>query len=61
MEIGGQETAGVRDLLGPPLRAILSRAEGERFFGCGERTQGLEKTGTHQRFWNYDPPEGHTP
>ncbi len=36
------------------------RAEGERYFGCGERTAGLEKTGSHQVFWNVDPPEGHT-
>jgi alpha-glucosidase len=31
-----------------------------RFFGCGERTAGLEKTGSHQVFWNIDPPAGHT-
>ncbi len=34
--------------------------QGERYFGCGERTAGLEKTGTRQVFWNVDPPEGHT-
>ena len=33
---------------------------GERYFGCGERTAGLEKTGSHQVFWNVDPPHGHT-
>src|SRR5512132_3213957 len=36
------------------------RGDGERFFGCGERTSGLEKTGTRQLFWNIDPPHGHT-
>ena len=32
----------------------------ERYFGCGERTAGLEKTATRQVFWNVDPPAGHT-
>src|SRR5687768_8608127 len=36
------------------------RPPGERYFGCGERTAGLEKTGTRQVFWNIDPPAGHT-
>ena len=36
------------------------RPPGERYFGCGERTAGLEKTGSHQVFWNVDPPLGHT-
>jgi alpha-glucosidase len=36
------------------------RPPGERYFGCGERTSGLEKTGSHQVFWNVDPPMGHT-
>jgi alpha-glucosidase len=36
------------------------RPAGERYFGCGERTAGLEKTGTRQIFWNVDPPDGHT-
>jgi alpha-glucosidase len=47
-------------LLGPAITCRLARRPGERFFGCGERTGGLEKTGSHQLFWNYDPPEGHT-
>jgi alpha-glucosidase len=51
---------GVADLLGPRLRLIRPRGEGERYFGCGERTSGLEKTGSHQIFWNVDPPQGHT-
>jgi alpha-glucosidase len=41
-------------------RLVVRRAPGERFFGCGERTAGLEKTGSHQVFWNIDPPAGHT-
>ena len=46
--------------LGNPVRLYKRREEGERYFGCGERTSGLEKTGTYQVFWNVDPPEGHT-
>jgi alpha-glucosidase len=41
-------------------RLVMRRAPGERFFACGERTAGLEKTGSHQVFWNIDPPAGHT-
>ena len=47
------DDAGVDELQQGPRR-------GERYFGCGERTAGLEKTGSHQVFWNVDPPEGHT-
>ncbi|BBL79526.1 alpha-glucosidase [Rubrobacter xylanophilus] len=43
-----------------PVMLHKRREEGERFFGCGERTSGLEKTGSHQVFWNVDPPAGHT-
>jgi alpha-glucosidase len=39
---------------------VKLRPPGERYFGCGERTAGLEKTGTRQVFWNIDPPQGHT-
>ncbi len=46
--------------LGSPPRLYKRRAEGERYFGCGERTSGLEKTGSYQIFWNVDPPSGHT-
>jgi alpha-glucosidase len=46
--------------LGSPVRLYKKRAAGERYFGCGERTSGLEKTGSHQVFWNVDPPAGHT-
>jgi alpha-glucosidase len=44
----------------PGPRLVKRREDGERFFGCGERTAGLEKTGSHQVFWNVDPPAGHT-
>jgi alpha-glucosidase len=44
----------------PGPRLVKRREPGERFFGCGERTSGLEKTGSHQVFWNIDPPAGHT-
>lgn len=56
----GTRLDGVHDVLGPALRVRKARGDGERFFGCGERTSGLEKTGSHQVFWNVDPPQGHT-
>lgn len=43
-----------------PVRLYKRRGRGERYFGCGERTSGLEKTDSHQVFWNVDPPAGHT-
>jgi len=46
--------------LGDAVRLHKRREEGERSFGCGERTGGLDKTGTSQTFWNVDPPSGHT-
>jgi alpha-glucosidase len=46
--------------LGRPVRLYKKREAGERYFGCGERTSGLEKTGSHQVFYNVDPPIGHT-
>ena len=46
--------------LGNPVRLYKRREEGERYFGCGERTSGLDKTGSYQVFWNVDPPPGHT-
>ena len=52
--------AGIEDRIGPPLRLTKAREPGERYFGCGERTGGLEKTASHQVFWNIDPPRGHT-
>jgi alpha-glucosidase len=48
------------DPLGPPAVVFKRHAPGTHYFGCGERTGGLEKTGTHQVFWNIDPPMGHT-
>jgi alpha-glucosidase len=48
-------------LLGYPVRMYKRRERGERYFGCGERTGGFEKTGSFQVFWNFDPPPGHTP
>ena len=60
-DLASRRTAGSS----PPMPTACcafskARAEGERYFGCGERTAGLEKTGSHQVFWNVDPPEGHT-
>ncbi|HLZ31312.1 MAG TPA: TIM-barrel domain-containing protein [Chloroflexota bacterium] len=49
------------DPLGAPSRTYKRHAPGTHYFGCGERTGGLEKTGSHQVFWNIDPPGGHTP
>ncbi len=46
--------------LGNPVRLYKWREEGERYFGCGERTSGLDKTDSYQVFWNVDPPAGHT-
>ncbi len=46
--------------LGDSVRLHKKREPGERSFGCGERTGGLDKTGTSQTFWNVDPPSGHT-
>ncbi len=46
--------------LGTPLRVYKQHMSGEWYFGCGERTGGLNKTGSRQIFWNTDPPPGHT-
>ena len=59
IEAGASE-AGIDDLIGPGLRVSKRLGAGERVFGCGERTSGLEKTGSHQVFWNVDPPHGHS-
>src|SRR5215203_4699590 len=61
--MGAVETPGADvflEPLGSPVRLYKRRERGERFFGCGERTSGLEKTGSHQVFYNVDPPLGHT-
>ncbi|GHO77998.1 alpha-glucosidase [Ktedonobacter sp. SOSP1-85] len=47
-------------ILGTPTRVYKQHQPRARYFGCGERTGELEKTGTHQLFWNIDPPRGHT-
>src|SRR4051812_3696552 len=36
------------DPIGRELRVSAPKLAGERFFGCGERTSGLEKTASHQ-------------
>jgi alpha-glucosidase len=46
--------------LGVPVRVYKRRLAGEHYFGCGERTGELDKTGSQQIFWNIDPPRGHT-
>jgi alpha-glucosidase len=56
VERSGRQTIGDAEFDG----LVKLRPEGERYFGCGERTAGLEKTGTRQVFWNVDPPQGHT-
>ena len=53
-------SAGLVDPLGAPALVYKRHQPGTHYFGCGERTGGLEKTGTRQVFWNIDPPAGHT-
>jgi alpha-glucosidase len=48
------------DPIGPPVLVYKQHESGTHYFGCGERTGGLDKTGSHQLFWNIDPPQGHT-
>jgi alpha-glucosidase len=52
--------ANVSGILGTPLRVYKQHDAREHYFACGERTGGLDKTGTYQLFWNTDPPPGHT-
>jgi alpha-glucosidase len=52
---------GIVDHLGAPSRLYKLHPATERYFGCGERTGGLDKTASHQVFWNVDPPSAHTP
>jgi alpha-glucosidase len=42
------------------VRVYKQHLAGEHYFGCGERTGELDKTGSQQLFWNIDPPRGHT-
>ncbi len=58
--VAGRKQSVITTPLGDPARLYKKRQEGERYFGCGERTSGLEKTGSYQVFWNVDPPAGHT-
>lgn len=46
--------------LGTPVRVYKRHSPGTAYFGCGERTDSLNKVFTHQLFWNIDPPPGHT-
>jgi alpha-glucosidase len=46
--------------LGLPVRVYKQHMADAHYFGCGERTGELDKTGSHQIFWNIDPPPGHT-
>src|SRR5487761_610208 len=43
-----------------PVRVYKQHLAGEHYFGCGERTGELDKTGSQQLFWNVDPPRGQT-
>lgn len=54
------ELANTVGTLGTPVRVYKQYLAGEHYFGCGERTGEFEQTGTHQLFWNVDPPRGHT-
>jgi alpha-glucosidase len=56
----GANGARAIDPLGSPARVYKRRTPAERYFGCGERTGGLEKTDSHQVFWNLDPAQNHT-
>src|ERR687891_2253634 len=62
--MGAVETSGAdvfSEPLGSPVRLYKRREAGERYFGCGERTRGLGKTGSHPVFYNLDPPLGDNP
>jgi alpha-glucosidase len=48
------------DPLGSPARVYKRHSASTHYFGCGERTGGLDKTSSHQVFWNFDPPVAHT-
>ncbi len=60
MALAGESNPFAVPVTGGGPRVVKRRAPGERFFACGERTSGLEKTASHQVFWNVDPPQGHT-
>jgi alpha-glucosidase len=48
------------DPLGSPVIVYKRHEPGTHYFGCGERTGGLDKTQSSQVFWNFDPPTQHT-
>jgi alpha-glucosidase len=48
------------DPLGSPAVVYKQHLPGTHYFGCGERTGGLDKTTSRQVFWNVDPPFGHS-
>jgi alpha-glucosidase len=48
------------DPLGSPAVVYKQHLHGTHYFGCGERTGGLDKTASRQVFWNVDPPLAHT-
>ncbi|WP_376793992.1 glycoside hydrolase family 31 protein [Thermogemmatispora sp.] len=50
--------ANVAGTLGLPLRVYKRHLAEEHYFACGERSGGLDKTGSYQLFWNTDPPPG---
>lgn len=54
------ELADASGTLGTPVRVYKQYMPREHYFGCGERTGELDKTHSHQLFWNVDPPRGHT-
>ena len=59
-DLPGVDLANQSGTLGKPVRVYKQHRAGEHYFGCGERTGELDKTGSHQIFWNVDPPPGHT-
>jgi alpha-glucosidase len=59
-DAAGVEVPNQSGTLGLPVRVYKQHLAGEHYFGCGERTGELDKTGSQQLFWNIDPPRGHT-
>jgi alpha-glucosidase len=59
-EIAVDDLPDRSETLGLPIRVYKRHMADEHYFGCGERTGELDKTGSRQVFWNIDPPRGHT-
>jgi alpha-glucosidase len=59
-EVSVVDLANQSGTIGLPVRMYKQHLVGEHYFGCGERTGELDKTGSRQVFWNVDPPPGHT-